>query len=56
LFGRWCGGGGGGGGAPGTEGVTETTNTGRTRFEDWKDCALMTWVTCEDRIKKTLRK
>jgi len=38
-----------------TEGLAESINTGRTRFEDWKDSALMTWVTREDNIKNGLK-
>jgi hypothetical protein len=35
--------------------LAESINTGRTRFEDWKDSALMTWVTREDNIKNGLK-
>jgi hypothetical protein len=38
-----------------TEGVAESINTGRTRFEDYKESALMTCVTLEDNIKNDLQ-
>jgi hypothetical protein len=38
-----------------TEGVAESMDMGGTLFEDWKDSALMTWVTREDNIKNALK-
>jgi hypothetical protein len=35
--------------------VVESINTGKARFEDRKDSALMTWVTLEDNIKNDLK-
>jgi hypothetical protein len=38
-----------------TEGMAESINTSRTRFEDWKDSALMTWLRGRIILKMTLR-